>query len=289
MRLYVAPGSKATAQAQAWQKSDPRAAAVMRRLGEQPQAAWFSNQANDRIQAEVSAYVTAADAADGLPVLVAYHIFGRDCGKYSAGGASSVADYRDWIQRFAAGIGTRPAAVIVEPDALAELTLCLDAGQQQDRLGMIAAAVDVLSAGPRTRVYIDGGNAAAQPVATMAERLRAAGLDRADGFSLNVSGFLTTDSTVAYGDQLSARTGGAHYVIDTSRNGNGPTADYQWCNPPGRALGRTPSLQPGLGPAVDATLWVKVPGESDGSCNGGPPSGYWWPEYARDLGYAAGW
>ncbi len=36
-------------------------------------------------------------------------------------------------------------------------------------------------------------------------------------------------------------------------------------------------------PLKDANLWVKRVGESDGSCNGGPSAGQWWPEYAIAL------
>ncbi|RKN54957.1 endoglucanase, partial [Streptomyces klenkii] len=78
--------------------------------------------------------------------------------------------------------------------------------------------------------------------------------------------------------------GGAHFVIDTSRNGNGPYegTDEPWCNPPGRALGDAPTAGTG-DPLVDAYLWIKRPGESDGECRGGPPAGQWWPEYALAL------
>ena len=78
----------------------------------------------------------------------------------------------------------------------------------------------------------------------------------------------------------------AHFVIDTSRNGRGvlDTAPYasapyhqpkdvldklnagSWCNPPGAGLGLRPSTDTGA-PLVDAFLWVKRPGESDGSCD----------------------
>ena len=37
------------------------------------------------------------------------------------------------------------------------------------------------------------------------------------------------------------------------------------------------------GRKLDAYLWVKAPGESDGTCNGGPYAGAWWPDYALRL------
>ncbi|NEE07199.1 glycoside hydrolase family 6 protein, partial [Streptomyces sp. SID7499] len=74
--------------------------------------------------------------------------------------------------------------------------------------------------------------------------------------------------------------------IDTSRNGNGPYTGgdpaESWCNPPGRALGEAPTTQTG-DERVDAYLWIKRPGESDGDCKGGPKAGAWWPEYALGL------
>lgn len=55
-----------------------------------------------------------------------------------------------------------------------------------------------------------------------------------------------------------------------------------WCNPQGRAIGNLPTTQTGHSLA-DAFVWVKVPGESDGTCNGGPAAGQWWGEYALGL------
>ena len=81
---------------------------------------------------------------------------------------------------------------------------------------------------------------------------------------------------------MSKRTGGARFVVDTSRNGLGSTDSREWCNPPGRALGTPPTADTG-DPLVDGHLWIKRPGESDGLCNSGPPAGVFWPEYALDL------
>lgn len=85
---------------------------------------------------------------------------------------------------------------------------------------------------------------------------------------------------------LNGAVASTHFIIDTSRNGQGPldTAPYalepynqpssvidgldagNWCNPRGAGLGLRPTLKTGV-ELLDAYLWVKIPGESDGSCD----------------------
>src|SRR5215510_1470890 len=105
-----------------------------------------------------------------------------------------------------------------------------------------------------------------------AARLNQAGVDDARGFSLNTANFFTTDDEIGYGEAISGLTNGSHYVIDTSRNGAGPAPDsaLDWCNPSGRALG-TPPTAATAGAHADAYLWIKRPGESDGTCDRGEP------------------
>lgn len=123
----------------------------------------------------------------------------------------------------------------------------------------------------------------------MVEPLKRAGIERADGFALNISNYQTTAENTKYGKKLSAMVNGKPFVIDTSRNGNGPAPGgddpENWCNPPGRALGNPPTTKTG-DPQIAAYLWIKRPGESDGTCKGGPKAGTWWPKYA--LGLAEG-
>ena len=105
----------------------------------------------------------------------------------------------------------------------------------------------------------------------------------AAGFALNVAHTEFTSDELRYADSLRRILGrGARYVVDTGRNGLGPTHDDQWCNPPGRKNGRPPTLEHRRS-GLDAMLWIKKPGHSDGFCNGGPAAGVWWPEYARGL------
>jgi endoglucanase len=70
-------------------------------------------------------------------------------------------------------------------------------------------------------------------------------------------------------------------VIDTSRNG-GNAASGQWCNPPGAGIGTDPTTNT-ANSLVDADLWIKNVGVSDGACNGGPAAGQFWLSYALDL------
>jgi len=263
-------------QADAWRAERPADAAAMERIAKTPAAVWFGDWTT-QVTRDVAQVVKAAGRA--TPVLVAYNIPGRDCGGYSSGGAASEAAYAAWIEAFAAGIGDRRAAVILEPDALAHAC-----GDTTALYRMLDHAVAVLAANPDTYVYIDAGDADWLDAGTTAERLRRAGVGRARGFAVNVSNFVPTDESVAYGERISDLLGGGpHYVVDTSRNGNGTNGE--WCNPPGRALGVAPTTRTGKARA-DAFLWIKTPGESDGDCDGNPPAGTWMPEYALDLAEA---
>lgn len=156
-----------------------------------------------------------------VPVVVPYNIPQRDCRGLSAGGAGSASAYKTWIRAFAAGIGTRRAIVVVEPDAVAGLD-CLSSSDRSTRLSLLADASRVLGALPGSVVYLDGGHDAWQSVSVMASRLRAAGIADAQGFALSVSNFRASGGLVSYGQSLAAAIGVAHFVIDTSHNGLGP-------------------------------------------------------------------
>lgn len=281
-RLYVDPSSAAKRQADAWRRSRPADAALMDKIAEQPLAQWVGGW-NVDIGRDVSDAVSRITGARALPIFVAYNIPGRDCGQYSAGGANGSNAYKQWIREFANGIANRKAVVILEPDALAGMT-CLSPALQQERLNLIHDAVRVLKS-KGAAVYIDAGHARWVPPAEMANRLNRAGIADANGFSLNISNFLSTAVNVSYGTEVSRRVGGKHFIIDTSRNGQNLTSAGNWCNPRGQRLGTPPTTRTGNA-LVDAYLWIKTPGESDGTCGGGPSAGKWWAEYA--LGLAGG-
>lgn len=279
VKLLVPQHSDALNQANTWESSRPSDAQAMRLLANQPTASWFGSW-NNNIGGDVAALVSTAAAQGQAPVMVAYNIPGRDCsGGYSSGGAGSADQYRAWISSMAQAIGNNHAVVILEPDALADLS-CLSQNDQQTRLSLLQNAVTTLKRNSNTVVYLDAGHSGWTAPSSMAANLRQAGVNNADGFSVNVSNYDPTDASKGYGEQISQLLGGAHYVIDTSRNGQG--SNGQWCNPQGRAIGHTPTSNTGIS-HVDAFLWLKTPGESDGNCNGGPGAGQWWSDYALQL------
>jgi endoglucanase len=279
--FYVDPSSPARKQADAWRASRPADAAQLDKIAGKPLAMWLGDWMGTEPYAEVARLTAKVNATGAIPVFVVYNIPLRDCGLWSAGGAASPAAYTRWVSEVARGIGSSRAVVIVEPDAVAGMD-CLAAADQKVRLELIREAVRTLKASPKVTVYVDAGNAGWHPPVKMAPRLRDAGIETADGFALNVSNFFDNAQSIRYGAELSGLVGSKHFVIDTSRNGSGPSTPYEWCNPLGRSLGVAPTANTGH-PLVDAYLWVKPPGESDGECNGGPGAGKWWAEYAVGL------
>ena len=277
--LYVDPQLPA-ARWVAAHPHDKRSVAIRASIGRQPMAHWFTGTSDADLGKAVSKYAGAAQAAGKLPVLVAYNLPARDaCGSESAGGAAGSASYQKWITTFAAGIGSRPAIVILEPDALGDFS-CLTAAQVSTRLGLLNTATKVLAQkAPNAWTYIDAGHANWTSAATIAKRLLSAGVARTRGFAVNVSNFIGTVDSRRYAEQVKAALHRpAAYVIDTSRNGNG--GNGQWCNPSGRKLGKRSTANPAA-----LELWIQNPGNSDGRCGTAPTTkaGVFSPALAQRL------
>jgi endoglucanase len=339
------------------------------RMVAQPQAVWLTDGTPAEVRKEVRD--TLRDARSKVPVFVAYYVPYRDCAQYSAGGALSTADYKAWIDGLAAGLGSERAIVILEPDGLGIIPYYDPIGGNpmewcQPTVGGVPApeadpahrfeqlnyAVDALGALPNVKVYLDGTHSGWLGSGDAAHRLVQAGVQRADGFFLNVSNYRRTEHLQKYGAWISgciafatnpeeggwrlghydwcasqyfpanpndfstwhltdewyaANLGSARpttrFVVDTSRNGQGPWTPpagvypdpQDWCNPPGRGVGLRPTPSTGV-PLIDAYLWIKIPGESDGPCTRGlpgpadpewglvdPAAGQWFPEQALEL------
>lgn len=260
-------------------RSDRRFASLART----PQAFWATDHLSpSRVRKAVRAYARRAVAKKRTPVVSVYAIPARDCGQHSAG-SFDAPTYRRWVAQLARGLkGTRAVAVL-EPDALAMLGQC-DA--QGDRVGLLRYATRQLKRAG-VWVYVDAGHSSWTAPDVMATRLRAAGVASARGFSTNVANFRGTADEIAYGNQVVAALAaqgvpGRKFVVETARNGAAATAAAgDFCNPVGARVGARPRMV--RRGNLDAFVWIKHPGESDGPCNGGPAAGSWWPGGALAL------
>jgi endoglucanase len=183
-----------------------------------PQAVWFTQGTPESVQQDVKSTVKRATGKKTIPVLVAYNIPFRDCAQFSAGGATTVEEYKAWIDGFAAGIGNEKAVVILEPDGLGIIPwyTTIDSVQEwcqpeeanpataaADRFAMLNYAVDALKSKPNVSVYLDGTHSAWLNVGDVSHRLLQAGVQDADGFYLNVSNYQFTANSVEYGTWIS--------------------------------------------------------------------------------------
>lgn len=252
-------------------------ASKVERLANTPTAVWLGGWSNPWVT--VTDRINSAKKTGTVPIFVAYNIPHRDCGQWSSGGAANANAYYGFIGAIDNAIGNNKAVVILEPDALAGLD-CLPKWQQDERYGLLSWASQQLSNNTGTATYIDAGHSNWKTSAVMADRLKRAGVAKADGFAINVSSYYGNQPTTKFGTDLSNKLSGKHWVMDTSRNGKG--VGSTWCNPGGRTVGTSPTSNTGVA-NLDAYLWVKNPGESDGYCNGGPAAGTFWSERAVAL------
>lgn len=272
--LYVDPDSEAIRAVDAATGSATRDAFLT--IADQPTGIWLTPE--EYPTGEVGPYVAqvVADAASGdaLPLFVVYGVPDRDCGQFSAGG-TTVEGYEAWVREIAVALDGTGTPVVLEPDSISLAEQC---GDVEGRLGLVKTAAATLTDAGAT-VYLDGGHSNWHSVQETADLLRRAGIADVHGFATNVSNYNDDASELAYAERLSAQLDGKPFVVDTGRNGNG--SDGTWCNPPGAALGAPPlSLE---ADGMEANLWVKPPGESDGTCGGGPGAGEWWADRALSL------
>lgn len=231
-------------------------------------ATWLTGADGERD--ELKRVLAAASHQHQIPVFVQYGIPGRDKSGPSAGGAATLAAYYERVEAYARLIGTAEAVVVIEPDALA---LGLDPAEVR------GAVVGYRTFCPNAHLYVDAGHPAWRSPQSIAPLLVRAGVAQADGFSINVSAYQWTRDCLEWGDRVLAAVAdvdpalkGLHYVIDTSRNGQGPGLDERgaltWGDPGRAANGQ--AISNGPLPTVEtgnlhcaAFLWVKSPGYGD--------------------------
>lgn len=200
---------------------------LLAKISLRPKAKWFGSWiSNADIRARVGEYI--ANSTGGDPnVLVQMTVFRMVPWEHAActrlPSRAEQASYRQWIDRFASGIGDAHVALILQPDG--PFALCVPHGSRVPS-GLIAYAAKQFSALANTSVYIDGGASdwPSNDPAKSAQFLGWAGVKYARGFALNSTHYVSTASDVAFGTRVVAelaRRGapGKHFVINTSSNG----------------------------------------------------------------------
>ena len=246
-----------------------------------------------------------------VSVFVLYDLPGRDCNAEASAGeldtnAAGEARYQhDYVDVIAAAFRAHPdqrIAMILEPDSLSNLVTNIANPRCQAAEAIYkratAYAITKLSL-PNVFLYLDAAHAGwlgwpknlARSVPLYKEVLTmAGGADRIRGFAMDVSNYdpakdptapprvpeyAASDELGYAGDLAKALTKagitGKGFVIDTGRDGraNIRTAAGNWCNIKGSGLGERPRANPA--PKIDAYLYIKVPGESDGTSDPNAP------------------
>lgn len=258
--------------------SSPTTLRTLRTISRYPSVNWWGGN-DPRVFAWVRYRVDDAARQGAVAQMVLFNLPHRGCNEPEMDGPTNAAGYKRFVTRFVRALGRSRAIIIVEPDSLG-LASCLPKPLRLERYRLVKWAVHQLQR-QGSWTYIDIGHSRWLTVRQAANRLRASGIQEATGFSLNVSNFRPNAELVPYGRAISDRVGRKRFVIDTSRNGI-PPGTGSWCNPPRTGIGHAPTGRTGI-ERVDAFLWIKGPGGSDDTCNGGPPSGAWFQTYADML------
>ncbi|EDU46282.1 exoglucanase-6A precursor [Pyrenophora tritici-repentis] len=218
--------------------------------------------------------------------------------KISEGGAEKYK--KQYIDKIAAIIQKYPDVKInlaIEPDSLANMVTNLGVAKCANAApyykDLTAYAISKLNFA-NVDMYLDGGHAGwlgwdanIGPAAKLyADVYKAAGKPRAvRGIVTNVSNYnafrIATCPAITQGNKncdeeryinafaplLQAEGFPAHFIVDTGRSGKQPTGQQawgDWCNVSGAGFGARPSTNTGNA-NVDAFVWVKPGGESDGT------------------------
>ncbi len=197
--------------------------------------------------------------------------------------------FKQRVDTVVANTGNRPVVYLLEFDALGSSS-CIKGSALSAWEAALRYEVDRFATLAHAVVYVEAGYSDANSPSYTASRLNKIDIGRIRGFFTNDTHNEWTSNEIKWGEKVSSKTHGAHFIVNTSSNGQGPLLNKHphsqgvenLCNAPGRGLGPAPTTSTGFA-NVDAFLWAHIPGNSSGSCNGGPASGTFWPAYAEML------
>lgn len=274
---------------------------------------WYSDRTANGNYAQTASDLVAACADSTRLNVVVYGIPNKDCAAGESQTGSTVtttAQYVTFLQTLIDAVGSRKVLYILEPDAIGLLADSTSCGQSAGYLANLKTAIGMLSNNDNAQIYLDVGywtleyTSTANTVASIVKELVASG-SKVKGISLNTSNYQSSSllATLCNNFQTAVGSSDLHCIFDTSRNYNGAPSSDEWCNVKSAGVGARPTSDTGIS-NVDYFLWVKPPGDSDGTCAGrtsdamtGPGAGIFsndiftahWNQgiFVKELGYHA--
>ncbi|GAB9472477.1 Glycoside hydrolase [Globisporangium polare] len=253
--------------------SDPNAAFALTELQKHSIATWYSDRNGDFAATLTSLLSTCSE--DKRLSLVVYGLPNKDCeAGYSSGGTiQSADDYAKFLATLTSKVGTRKALYVLEPDAVGLLAKEGGCGESAGYRANLKTAVKALSANPNAEIYLDVGywtlasDDSLKRVVAVIKELADAGTIK--GITINTSNYRSNAelSTLCTNFQVAMGLSTYKCIVDTSRNYNVPTST-EWCNVKTAGIGHPPTSETGYS-NLDYFMWVKPPGESDGTCTDG--------------------
>jgi endoglucanase len=254
---------------------------LLEKIAAQPETQRFSIYSNGgragAIADAVNNFFCGTATADpgSVPLITTYFLYeGGYCPPRRTILANKPAFMRR-IDELASATGRHPAVFFLELDAIGS-SGCMNSGQLAAWEDDLRYEIDKLAALPHTVVYVEGGYSDALSASQTADVLNAIGVRKIRGFFTNDTHFNWTISEIRWANAVSRRAHGAHFVINTADNGQGPKLNADpvrqgiedLCNPAGRGLGPPPTTATGYRLA-DAFIWTGTPGRSAGQCHPG--------------------
>ncbi|KAG8944452.1 hypothetical protein FRC00_010567, partial [Tulasnella sp. 408] len=301
---YLSPYYVAEVNAAIAAASSTTLAAKFPAVAKVPNFTWFDVVA--KVPTLTTYLADAASIASKIIVqIVVYDLPDRDCHALASNGEfkianNGVANYKGYIDGIAAAVSAYPqvrVVAVVEPDSLANLVTNMSdsrcANAQSAYLECTKYAIEKLKQ-CNIWLYLDAGHggwlgwaANQDPAAQLfASIYTAVPNNRVRGLATNVANYNPLQLTVsdpvtqgnptpdelsyvrALGPKLTANGFPAHFIVDQGRSGKEKLRDAwgNWCNIEGAGFGLRPtSSTPDA--LIDAIVWIKPGGESDGTSN----------------------
>ncbi|CEG46937.1 glycoside hydrolase family 6 protein [Plasmopara halstedii] len=238
-------------------------------------ATWYTDRDDSGDVTQTAMDLVVACPESSRLSIVVYGLPNKDCDAGYSSGEGTVktsADYKEFISNLAFVIEKRKVLYVLEPDAiglLASNECAVKFGYEKN----LITAIKLLSKNPNAEIYLDVGFWALQRsnttniVTKTVKKLAKTG--RVKGIALNTSNYRATEEIAKLCTAFQTAMGSTnlHCVIDSSRNFQEfvNESSSEWCNVRKAGIGAPPTNVTNLD-GIDYFLYLKPPGDSDGTC-----------------------